>query len=88
MSRSAVDNDRLSAGFIGSHDAMRFADLLEVKQLGQREMEMVQRIAAGKSNKEIGAELFCAHLRNLARRPRINRENLSGTMSTPSPMEF
>jgi len=34
---SAVDDDdaHLSAGFIGLHDAMRFADLLEAKQSGR-----------------------------------------------------
>src|SRR6188474_1213971 len=32
---STMDDDHLSADFIGFHEAMRFADLLEAKQLGR-----------------------------------------------------
>jgi hypothetical protein len=48
-----VDNDdHLSAGFIGLHDAMRFADLLEAKQLGgSSQMPLRRRLRSASIDK-------------------------------------
>src|SRR5438034_8986934 len=60
--RSAVDDDHLSAGLIGLHDAMRFADLLEAKHAGRLCLEPARRhLARDFLQRHVGQwETWCA----------------------------